>query len=287
MDNDSLDKNYLCIKEFAEFVGMTVSALRFYDNKGIFCPAKRGVEFENKYRYYSPTQITTVKMIRVLREIGVPLATIKELTEHRTPEKLIKLLNKNKETVADEVRFLQEVYSVMDTFIGLLSEGIGVTETEMSVIEMPEKSIILGNENNFSNVDEFYGEFVRFCNGIHTPQLNMSYPIGGYWTDMDTFLDRPSRPTHFFSLDPKGHEKKSTGLYLNGYTRGYYGQVSDLPERMAAFAKKNGLIFTGAVYNIYLFDELSVADPEQYLSQVSVAVSETRRVSSRRPKRHL
>lgn len=96
----------------------------------IFCPAKRGVEFENKYRYYSPTQITMVKIIRVLREISVPLTTIKELTESRTPEKLIK----NKEKVADEVRFLQEVYSVMDTFLDLLNEGIGVIETEISVI---------------------------------------------------------------------------------------------------------------------------------------------------------
>lgn len=204
MSNDNHDKNYLCIKKFAEFVGMTVSALRFYDNKGIFCPAKRGVEFENKYRDYSPTQITTVKMIRVLRKIGVPLTTIKKLTEHRTPEKMIKLLNRNKEKVADEVRFLQEVYPVIDTFIGLLNEGIGVTETEISVIEMPEKSIILSGENDFKNAPEFYGEFIRFC---------------------------------------------------------------------------NELIFTGPVYNTYLFDELSIVDPEQYLLQVSVVVSETRRVS--------
>jgi hypothetical protein len=56
---------------------------------------------------------------------------------------------------------------------------------------------------------------------------------------------------------------------------------------MAAFAKKNGLIFTGAVYNTYLFDEISITDPNQYLLQVSASVSETRRVPSRRPRRHL
>jgi effector-binding domain-containing protein len=54
---------------------------------------------------------------------------------------------------------------------------------------------------------------------------------------------------------------------------------------MAAFAKKNGLVFSGPVYNVYLFDEISVIDPEQYLLQVSASVMETSRVFTRRPRR--
>jgi DNA-binding transcriptional MerR regulator len=113
MSDKTLDKDYLPIKKFADLVGMTVNTLRRYDNKSIFHPAKRGVEFENKYRYYAPTQITTVKMIRVLAEIGVPLQTIRELATSRTPEKLMKLLCKHKNIIADEIRFLQDVFSVI------------------------------------------------------------------------------------------------------------------------------------------------------------------------------
>ena len=68
-----------------------------------------------------------------------------------------------------------------------------------------------------------------------------------------------------------------------GYTRGYYSRTNDLPARMAEFAKKNGLLFNGPVYNIYLFDEVSVVDPDWYLLQASASVRETRRVPSRRP----
>jgi hypothetical protein len=50
---------------------------------------------------------------------------------------------------------------------------------------------------------------------------------------------------------------------------------------MAVFAKKKGLTFAGPVYNTYLFDEISIADPERYLLQVSASVSEARRTSSR------
>jgi DNA-binding transcriptional MerR regulator len=286
MGDKNLD-NYLSVKEFAWLVGMTADALRQYDNKGIFHPAKHGIEFENKYRYYAPTQITTVKMIRVLAEIGVPLQTIKKLATSRTPEMLMKLLCKHKDIVADEIRFLQEVFSVIGTFLELLNGGISATETEIFISEMPEKRIILGDINDFNGSGSFYGEFTRFCDTPHEPKLNLSYPVGGYFDGMDAFLNEPTQPTRFFSLDPKGHDRRSAGMYLTGYTRGYYGQTNSLPQRMAEFAKKNGVVFNGPVYNIYLFDEMSVTDPEQYLLQASASVRETRRAPSRRPLRRL
>ena len=287
MSDNNLDKDFLTIKEFSEIVGITIETLRHYDKKGIFKPAKHGVEFENKYRYYTPTQITTIKMIRVLTEIGVSLETIKELARERSPEKLIKLFSKQQGIVADELRFLHEVYSVISTFLELLIEGVSAIETEIYVAEMPEKQIILGDTNNFYGSAGFYDEFMRFCNAPHEPKLNMSYPIGGYFASMDVFLNEPSRPTRFYSLDPKGHEKKYAGLYLIGYTRGYYGQTNNLPNQIASFAKTNGLVFNGSVYNIYLFDEMSITNPTQYLLQVSAFVKETRRVPSRRPVRRL
>jgi DNA-binding transcriptional MerR regulator len=287
MGDKNLSKDYLSVKDFAELVGMTVNTLRRYDNKGIFHPVKHGIEFENKYRYYAPTQITTVKMIRVLAEIGVPLQTISELAASRTPEKLMKLLCKHKDIVADEIRFLQDVFSVISTFSELLNEGISATEPEIRVSEMPEKRIILGDVNDFNGSDSFYGAYTRFCDAPHEPKLNLSYPVGGYFAGMDEFMNEPSRPTRFFSLDPKGHERKPAGMYLIGYTRGYYGQTNDLPQRMAGFAKKNGVAFNGPVYNIYLFDEMSVTDPERYLLQASASVREIRRAPSRRPLRRL
>ena len=283
MIDTNFNKDYLSIKEFAELVGMTVETLRHYDNKGVFQPAKIGVEMENNYRYYVPTQITTIKMIRVLTDMDVPLDTIKALAQDRTPEKLMKLFTKHKGQAEDGLRFLQEVHSVIGTFLELLIEGISATENEMTISTLSEKRIILGDKTNFCGETGFYREYMRFCNAQHEPKLNLSYPVGGFFESMDVFLNEPSRPTRFFSLDPKGNDKKEAGLYLIGYTRGYYGQTNDLPKRMASFAKKNGLLFNGPVYNLYLFDEMSITDTEQYLLQVTASVRETRRIPSRRP----
>jgi DNA-binding transcriptional MerR regulator len=266
-------------------VRISESALRYYHKKDIFIPVKQGKEHDNNYRYYSPLQITIVKLIRVLVEIGVPLNTIKEVSKSRSPEKMLKLLSKNKDTVADELRFLHEVYSVICMYIELLKDGISVTESEISVSILPERRIILGEPTDYAGESGFVREFARFCVVPHNPKLNMSYPIGGYWDSMAAFVDEPSRPMRFFSLDPQGNEKRAEGLYLTGYTRGYYGQTNDLPGRMVAFARKNGLVFSGPIYNVYLFDEISIADPEQYLLQASASVMETRHITSRHPNR--
>jgi DNA-binding transcriptional MerR regulator len=287
MGNKDFNKGVLSIKEFAELVGMSISALRHYDNIGAFPPAKHGIAHENNYRYYSPTQITTVKMIRILNEIGIPLDTIIKLTKNRTPERMIKLLSRNRERVADEIRFLQEAFSVINTFLDLLYEGISVTETELIVRDMPEKRIIMSEPNDFSDSNSFFKEYTRFCVSPRESKLNLYYPIGGYFESMGVFADMPSQPTRFFSLDPSGCDKRNAGLYLNGYTRGYYGQANDLPERMTVFAKKNGLVFSGPVYLTYLFDEISMTNTEQYLLQVSASVTETKRLASRRPRHHL
>lgn len=279
------NNDLLSIQEFASLVGVTAAALRHYHKKGIFNPAKVGVEFENNYRLYEPTQITTIKMIRVLTEIGVPLQTIRELAQSRTPEKLIKLFSKQKGIIADELRFLHEVHSVISTFLELLITGMSAMETEIIVAEQPESRIILGDTNNYSGSVGFYREFINFCKAQHEPILNLAHPVGGYFESMDDFIHNSSQPTRFFSLNPKGYEKKDAGLYLIGYTRGYYGKTNDLPKKMVAFAKKNGLVFNGSVYNLYLFDEMSITDTEQYLLQVSASVKESRRVPSRRPVR--
>jgi len=206
-------EEHLTISEFSEIVGISAETLRYYDRKGIFRPAKYGEGENNKYRYYSPTQITAI-------------------------------------------------------------------EDEITVVDMPELRVSLGAVNDFTDSYKFFREFICFCQTPHKPILNLAYPIGGYFEDMTAFLDEPSQPTQFFSLDPKGCDHKEAGLYLVGYTRGYYGDTNNLPDRMIAYAKDNDLTFSGPVYELYLFDEVCITDPKQYLLQITASVTKTTQSAS-------
>ena len=65
----------LTISAFARRVGLTPSALRFYDDCGLLRPAE--VDEQNGYRYYSPEQEPRAALLRDLREIDLPLADVR------------------------------------------------------------------------------------------------------------------------------------------------------------------------------------------------------------------
>lgn len=65
----------LTISTFARRVGLTPSALRFYDDCGLLRPAE--VDEQNGYRYYSPEQEPRAALLRDLREIDLPLPDVR------------------------------------------------------------------------------------------------------------------------------------------------------------------------------------------------------------------
>jgi DNA-binding transcriptional MerR regulator len=269
-------KNHLLtISEFAKIVDISPSTLRYYDTIGLFSPAVTGSESGNSYRYYAPMQITTVKMVRVLTELGVPLKTILGVAKERTPAKILRLLDDQSSKLYARLCRLREAHSVLRIYTDLLRDGITADENELSIVHLAEMPITLGEPCEFGADLDFYRDFVNFCSKKHTPPLNMCYPIGGVFDDMEVFLKTPARPTRFFSTDPAGLGRRQEGLYLVGYTRGYYGQTNDLPARLADYAEKHSLVFEGPVYNLYLFDEVSVDDSNQYLLQVCAALRNT------------
>jgi hypothetical protein len=225
----------------------------------------------------SSAQTTADGMLSVLAGIGVPHETIREITKSGTPKELVKLLRREKEELVGEIRFLREARSVIAVYLDFMTEGLFADESEIFVREAAERRIILGESNEYRDGEDFHDALARFRAARHTPEPDPAYPIGGRFDNMEDFLNAPSRPARFFSYDPTGIETMAGGLYLTGYARGPYGSAGDLSRRMADYAKRKGLMFTGPVYGVYLLDEFSVADPEQYLLRVSASVSEARR----------
>ena len=74
------------------------------------------------------------------------------------------------------------------------------------------------------------------------------------------------------------------GEYLVGYTRGNYGQLGDLPERMVHYANTHGIEIVGPVYTFYPHDGICTVSPSDYLAQVNIKILDNRRLSERKRK---
>jgi len=288
-------KDYLSVKEFSKLSGIEQTTLRYWDDIGLFSPARR--DPDNNYRYYSPQQIISVNFITVLSDLNIPLKTIGELERERTPAKIVELIETQEMILDMEMRRLREAYSViharrqMINFGMTLAEGFyevdgrkaegqpesgkgtWVDESSIAVLVREDRNYITGPLNEWPEDGSFYEPFVNFCGAAEDMRLNLNYPIGAIHNSYEEFLKAPGQPNHFISLDPTGNKIRKKGKYMVGFSRGYYGIFSDIAERMDAYAKKHKIKTSGPVYAMYLLDEICMRDQEDYLVQVSVAVS--------------
>ena len=262
-------KSLMSIKEFSQLTGISQSTLRYYDEIGLFHPSVRK---PNGYRYYSVEQITAVNFVQVMSFLGVPLKDIKGLADERGPRQLSSELLGHSVHLSEELRKISELYSLMGVYQQLINEGISVKEGEISLRELAATPIAMGPPTTFTSDADFHEPFMEFYEDANAHKVNLAYPIGGYFKDMDSFSMAPGSPDRFFSLDPSGTDQIAAGTYLIGYTRGYYGVVNDLPQRLISAAEKHQVRFSGPVYKLVILDEVSEPDPKNYLLRVSALV---------------
>ncbi|MDR0490831.1 MAG: MerR family transcriptional regulator [Oscillospiraceae bacterium] len=288
-------KEFLTVKEFSRLSGIEQTTLRYWDDIGLFMPAKR--DPENNYRYYTPDQIIAVNFISVMSSLDIPLKTIGRIGDKRTPATIKRLIERHEKKLDMEMRRLRECYSIIHSRLELINYGAtvlggfqmidGMRQVDdveednaewadvgtISVLYREERPIILGPPNEFVDGEPFYEPFTRFCRMAEEMRINLNYPIGACHENIENFIKSPGRPDYFFSMDPTGNRKRPAGKYLIGFSIGYYGELDNVAERMAAHVAENSLSVTGPVYVIYLHDEICVKDRSQYLAQVCVAIA--------------
>jgi DNA-binding transcriptional MerR regulator len=257
------------VKEFSDFTGVRESVLRYYDSIDLFKPVERG---ENKYRYYSLSQIQTIKLIDTFRSLKIPLQKIKEIMDARDPATMTEVLTHYELQMNNELRALQESFALVHMLRTLMQGSLTQNEEEFSIRFVEETRIAMGPANEFQPDEGYhrsYSSYYRIARGL---RVNLGYPIGGYFDTIEEFMKTPSQPKRFFSLDPNGLNIKEAGNYLTGYTRGDYGQMNDLPKRIDTYMKEHNLTKAGPVYQVYTLNEVSIKNPSNYLQQISIRV---------------
>ena len=263
-------KDLYSIQEFSKISGVDSTVLRYWDDIGVFSPIKRNPD--NNYRYYSIAQLLALNFVSTMSDLGIPLKTIAELREDRDPEDILHILEKRERELDMELRLLRQRSSIIHARQELIRNGLKADEAAVSVVHMDERALMLWPENAYGEEDSFIEPLAAFVSQSKKHHVNLSFPVGGYWESLEAFMQAPSCPERFFSFDPVGTYALKDGEYLVGYTRGYYADMGDLPERLASYARKNTLSPSGPVYTFYLHEETCVIDPSQYLAQTCVAL---------------
>ena len=263
-------KEYYTIQEFSQLSGVEASTLRYWDDIGLFSPITRNPD--NNYRYYALTQILALNFVTVLSDLDFPLKTIAELREDRDPERFMRLLDKQEMQMDMEMQRLRLRYSIIHARRELINFGMRIDENEIGIMKRDYLPLTIWPPNEYHGDDTFIEPLAAFINQASDYHVNLSFPVGGYYQDLEQLAETPKRPQSFFSIDPMGKQAREEREYLVGFARGDYGEMGDTPERMLAYAQENRVDVSGPTYAIYLYEESSMKEPSEYLVELCATV---------------
>jgi DNA-binding transcriptional MerR regulator/effector-binding domain-containing protein len=265
-----MNNKLLSIRDFAKFSRVTKAALLHYDKVGLLHPMSRGLD--NKYRYYSTRQLSTINVIRTLQEFGLSLNEIKNLIKKRTPEDTIKLFMELMGEVDKQIIRWHRAKQLMFTFLRSMISVMDVDKEAISIQNIAATPITLGPINTYSDSHDDFDALCSFYHSLYDKNIDMNYPVWGFFTQERIRQRDWKWPDRYYFFNPEGSDKRPAGQYAIGYGYGGYGHTSPIYERVLAYIDENGFEICGDSYEEYPLNEISVANDNALLIRVLIRV---------------
>jgi DNA-binding transcriptional MerR regulator len=155
----------MSIGEFARRSRLSPKALRLYDGLGLLSPAR--VDEFSGYRYYESAQLAQARLIATLRQVEVPLATVKELLALDPAEMAEQVTAFWREAETRHGGRRKLVSALVDRLTGR-----STVMCEVETREMPQRSLLCLKRNvDESGVWAFGKEFIAIIRDQRLPRI--------------------------------------------------------------------------------------------------------------------
>ncbi len=142
------------IGEFADLGGVSAKTLRFYDEIGLLNPAS--VDPRTGYRLYLPKQLQQLASIVALKELGVPLAKLRDLIRKPNSRKAHReLLLELRNTIAQSIEAANQSLQWVDDALN----GVDEMERPIPVVVKRQPAMLVAS---IRSKVQAYSEIERF-----------------------------------------------------------------------------------------------------------------------------
>jgi len=268
-----MKSGYFSISDFARFSRTTRDTLLYYDRIGLLSPHSRGA---NNYRKYTCGQLAVINVIRTLQELGMSIDEIRRFMDRRTPETCEDVFANQVATIEEMLKRWGGARELLLTFLKQIHSVADADVNEINIRFLPAEPILLGGVNDYSDGRDSYDALYSFYNDVRAnhPGVDMNYPVWGIFSKERVTAGDTTWPDRYYMLNPECRDRRPAGLYAIGYAYGGYGKVGGLYGRILEYISANGFVVTGDAYEEYPLNEVCVADDNEYLARVIIAVSE-------------
>lgn len=158
----------LSIGAFASLTRLSIKALRLYDQLNLLQP--RWVDPQTSYRYYGEDQLKSARMIRNMREMDMPLATIRQVlvalaNSPAQAEVLASEYSEMREQQAEQIRIQ------VTRFIQQIRQEQTPMSFEVNIKSIPTQQVLsITHRVKASKLDETILKSIEACRGLIAEQ---------------------------------------------------------------------------------------------------------------------
>ena len=272
---EEIFEKYITISQFAKMYNVNKKTLIYYDEIGLFKPA---FVKENGYRYYTIHQGGLFEVILILKQLGMPLKSIKQYLEKRSVEELNIILLEQKNNIERQMQELNRINNIIKNKLDILQSYKSIELDKMVIENMEEEYFVLSKPIKHKSelfaakilcehVSKSYqtnlysgfgfGAIIEDKQIINSDYLNYSY----FYTKIDTKI----KGVDYF-IKPKGK-------YLVFYHKGHWLEFYKIYNIAKKYLKNQNLKISGYCYEEYLFDDATFKTPDEYITKFMIQIS--------------
>lgn len=275
--NELNNKGLYTTGQFAKMFDIEKSTLHYYDSIGLISPLITG---DNKYRYYSWQQFDEITLILTLRELGMPVAEIKEYIKNRTPQRFAQLLNETSDELEKRLSTILRLQKFINGRRKITEEAINAKTDMIQIQDFPEEYFYVTRfEGDPHIIDEVYHYEGNHNQTLKLLDIYSPYSVGEI-TNINSLTHKKIIHHEFFQTKLTGKNDytapwiRPKGKYLTIYHKEGYWKTPKYQKKLINYAHENHLKTDEYFYDEYLLDELSLTDDKSYLIKISILIKD-------------
>src|SRR5262245_15605237 len=261
-------KDLLSIGRFARLSGLTIKALRHYDEIGLLRPAR--VDDATGYRYYALAQARDAEAIRRLRLLDVPLdevAALLQADDRQLRQQLAVHRARIEGRAVETQRILAELDRLIDREEELVPDATRI-EFRLEVKDIPDRQVLLARER--ADVDSMKEVIPRLIKETHARLQEGGGRFAGPPVCVCPFPDEDGTAEIAVGWpvdqDLPDVETLPGGRALVLEHKGPYDELGRSYRLLSEAMEEHGFVPAGAPVEVYVSNPEEVADPRDYVT---------------------
>ena len=268
----------LKIGEFSRLSRVSIRSLRRYDEAGLLAPAS--IDPFTGYRYYSERQLPVANRIRALRDMGFPLAAVREVLGcYDDPKALERCLLLQRAGAKEVMEEAERRLRLLDTALERLRKDETMMQYDVTIKTIPERQVasvrqIISSYDREGDLWSVYcQETARMNIQDGDPALCTAIFHDGEFKEQDVDVEIQKSVVGSYADTEHVKFKTVPAVQVASATfRGSYDQFGAVNEAVAAWVEDNGWTFDGTFFDIYHVSPHDTRDPDEFVTEVCYPV---------------